>query len=64
MMAWNYPATRKQVLTTGFFFVAGVVMMAIGGHLSFVNIAPQQARAKARRDFVVEYLKRKFPDKP
>ncbi|PKA58742.1 hypothetical protein AXF42_Ash000835 [Apostasia shenzhenica] len=61
---WHYPPTPKQAATAGFFFLAGVVMIAIGGHLSFVNIAPQQARAKQRREFVIEYVRKKFPEEP
>lgn len=39
----------------------GVTMIAVGAYLSFANVAPQQARAKARSDFVRQRL-RKFLD--
>ncbi|KAF5196088.1 hypothetical protein FRX31_014325 [Thalictrum thalictroides] len=40
--------------------VSGISLFAIGAHLSYVNIAPQQARAKARKEFVKERLLKKY----
>ncbi|KAL5725930.1 hypothetical protein ACHQM5_009014 [Ranunculus cassubicifolius] len=41
-------------------FATGVCLFAVGAHLSFVNIAPQQARMQARKEFVKEFFKKKF----
>ncbi|EEF46536.1 conserved hypothetical protein [Ricinus communis] len=40
-------------------FVAGAALFAVGSRLSYVNVAPQQARIKARNDFVKERLRKK-----
>ncbi|PIA46612.1 hypothetical protein AQUCO_01500270v1 [Aquilegia coerulea] len=54
------PWTRKGFAWTIGYFVTGISLFAIGAHLSFVNIAPQQARAKARKEFVEEYILKKY----
>nr|KYP37842.1 hypothetical protein KK1_040953 [Cajanus cajan] len=41
-------------------FLSGAAILAVGAHLSYVNVAPQQARTKARNDFVMETLKKKY----
>ena len=45
-------------MTVGY-FIAGAALFAVGLHLSYVNVAPQQARIKARNDFVRERLRKK-----
>ena len=41
------------------FFASGAALFAVGMHLSYLNVAPQQARTKARNDFVKERLRQK-----
>lgn len=41
-------------------FLSGAAILAVGVHLSYVNVAPQQARTKSRNDFVKEVLKKKY----
>ncbi|KAL2900104.1 Inactive sesquithujene synthase [Bienertia sinuspersici] len=60
-MLWAYPPTKRQLAATAAGVGIGVTMIAIGAYLSYVNIAPQQARAKARSDFLRQRL-RKFLD--
>ncbi|XP_010683633.2 uncharacterized protein LOC104898278 [Beta vulgaris subsp. vulgaris] len=60
-MLWAYPPTRRQMVVTAVGMGIGVTMIAVGAYLSFANVAPQQARAKARSDFVRQRL-RKFLD--
>ncbi|KAJ8460294.1 hypothetical protein OPV22_033220 [Ensete ventricosum] len=48
-MVWNFPPTPKQLAATAGVFGLGVVLIAVGSNLSYANIAPQQARAEARR---------------
>ncbi|XP_031380865.1 uncharacterized protein LOC116195695 [Punica granatum] len=61
MVFFSYPPTRKQLAVTVGVFATGVSLIAVGIHLSFANIGPQQARTKARSDFVKARL-RKFLD--
>ncbi|PIA28151.1 hypothetical protein AQUCO_07200059v1 [Aquilegia coerulea] len=53
------PWTPKGLTLTLGLFITGISLFGIGAHLSYVNIAPQQARTKARNDFVREQLKKK-----
>ncbi|KAE9445608.1 hypothetical protein C3L33_22494, partial [Rhododendron williamsianum] len=57
MVLWSYPPTPKQLAATIGCFVTGAALFAIGAHLSFANVAPQQARTKARNDFVKDRLR-------
>ncbi|KAK7831101.1 hypothetical protein CFP56_027684 [Quercus suber] len=41
-------------------FVSGAALFAASVHLSYVNIAPQQAGTKAWNDFVKERLRKKY----
>ncbi|PRQ32041.1 hypothetical protein RchiOBHm_Chr5g0041991 [Rosa chinensis] len=55
-----YPSTpKKKALAVGF-FISAAALFAYGVHLSYVNVAPQQARTKARNEFVRERLKQKY----
>ncbi|KAF1894697.1 hypothetical protein Lal_00020989 [Lupinus albus] len=40
-------------------FLSSAAIIAIGAHLSYVNVEPQRARTLARDDFVRETLKKK-----
>ncbi|CAK9159871.1 unnamed protein product, partial [Ilex paraguariensis] len=62
MVLWAYPPTPKQLAVTVGFVIAGVTCFAVGAHLSFANIAPQQARTKARDDFVKDRLRKLLDD--
>ena len=59
-MVLCFPSTPKKLLMTVACFVFGATLFAVGVHFSYVNIAPQQARAKARNDFVKERLRKKY----
>ncbi|XP_048138993.1 uncharacterized protein LOC125316053 [Rhodamnia argentea] len=59
---WAYPPTRKQLAVTIGVFAAGTALIAVGIHLSFANVAPQQARTKARSDFVKSRLRKYLDD--
>ncbi|KAM7531540.1 hypothetical protein LguiB_034950 [Lonicera macranthoides] len=61
MVLWSYPPTSKQLLLTVGCFLTGATLFAVGIHLSFANVAPQQDRVKARNDFIKRRL-RKFLD--
>jgi hypothetical protein len=55
-----FPSTPKKLAMTVACFVSGAALFAVGVHLSYVNIAPQQARTKARNDFVKDRLRKKY----
>ncbi|XP_072966552.1 uncharacterized protein [Typha angustifolia] len=57
---WHFPPTPKQLGATGCVFVTGVALIAVGTHLSYANVAPQQARTEARRQFLKDYLRKKL----
>ncbi|KAF4360973.1 hypothetical protein F8388_016782 [Cannabis sativa] len=67
-MSMCFPSTPKKMASTVGCFLTGAALFAYGLHLSYVNVAPQQARTKARSDFgkmrsgkghsVIVYLKR------
>ncbi|XP_073272427.1 uncharacterized protein [Primulina huaijiensis] len=59
-MVLCFPSTPKKLAATVAFFLAGGSLFAAGLHLSYVNVAPQQARIKARTDFVKERLRKKY----
>ncbi|XP_074310231.1 uncharacterized protein LOC141646025 [Silene latifolia] len=61
-MFWAYPPTRRQLLGTAIGVAAGVALMSAGAYLSFANIEPQQARAKARNDFIKQRLRKYLDD--
>ena len=58
-MVLCYPSTPKKLAMTVGCFVAGAAIFAAGLHISYINVAPQQARIKARNDFVMEQLKKR-----
>ncbi|KAA0025233.1 hypothetical protein IC582_018750 [Cucumis melo] len=59
MGLWLNPLPRGQLRTSACFFIVGVSLFAAGAHLSYLNIGPQQARTKARDDFVRERLRKR-----
>jgi hypothetical protein len=44
------------------FFAAGVSLFVAGAYLSLANISPQQARVKARNDFVKDRIRKWLDD--
>ncbi|KAI5674399.1 hypothetical protein M9H77_14763 [Catharanthus roseus] len=62
MVLWSYPPTSKQLIVTVCGLITGAALFAVGAHLSFTNIAPQQARAQARKDFVKARLRKLLED--
>nr|GLL22542.1 hypothetical protein DM860_011616 [Ipomoea trifida] len=59
-MAFCSPSTPAKLAVTVVSFLGSVAMFAYGVHLSYVNIAPQQARTKARNDFVKDRIRKKY----
>ena len=55
-----FPSKPKKLLMTVPCFVSSAAFFAAGVHLSYVNIAPQQARTKAWNDFVKKRLRKKY----
>ncbi|XAR64751.1 hypothetical protein NMG60_11008563 [Bertholletia excelsa] len=62
MVLWSYPPTSMQLAVTVGCFTTGAVLFAIGAYLSFANAAPQQARTKARNDFIKDRLRKLLGD--
>ncbi|KAJ8899119.1 hypothetical protein K2173_010530 [Erythroxylum novogranatense] len=58
MVLWSYPPTRKQLAATIVVFVSGASLATYGAYMSLLNIAPQQARAKSRSDYVKERFRK------
>ncbi|KAI8557524.1 hypothetical protein RHMOL_Rhmol04G0017300 [Rhododendron molle] len=54
-----FPSTPKKLAMTIACFLGGASLFGVGLHLSYVHVAPQQARIKARNDFVRERLRKK-----
>ncbi|KAJ0045481.1 hypothetical protein Pint_03993 [Pistacia integerrima] len=55
-----FPSTPGKLAMNVGCFIAGGALFAVGMHLSYANIAPQQARIKARNDFVKDRLRKKY----
>ncbi|KAL2322741.1 hypothetical protein Fmac_027120 [Flemingia macrophylla] len=55
-----FPSTPKKLAMTIACFLSGAAILAVGAHLSYVNVAPQRARTKARDKFVMETLEKKY----
>ena len=58
-MSFCYPSSPGKLAMKVAFFASGAALFAVGMHLSYLNVAPQQARTKARNDFVKERLRQK-----
>ncbi|CAO2835692.1 unnamed protein product [Amaranthus hypochondriacus] len=58
-MSMCYPSTPGKMAMTVGCFLGGITLFVVGVHYSYKNIAPQQARIKARNDFVREHLRKK-----
>ncbi|KAK1261992.1 hypothetical protein QJS04_geneDACA019515 [Acorus gramineus] len=50
----------RDLVWSACMFATGLTFFSVGAYLSYINIAPQQARAKARSDMLREYIRRKF----
>lgn len=59
-MVGCFPSTPKKLAMTVGFFISAAALFSFGVHLSYANVAPQQARTKARNEFVRERLKQKY----
>ncbi|KGN48285.1 uncharacterized protein LOC105435887 [Cucumis sativus] len=59
MGLWLNPLPSGQLRNSACVFIVGLSLFAAGAHLSYLNIGPQQARTKARYDFVKERLRRR-----
>lgn len=55
-----FPSTPKKLAMTIACFLCGGAVLAVGAHLSYVNVAPQRDRTLARDDFVRETLRKKY----
>ncbi|KAF6169273.1 hypothetical protein GIB67_013703 [Kingdonia uniflora] len=63
-MASPFSSSRYSFAITIGCFITGSSLFGIGAYLSFVNIAPQQARAKARTDYIKQLLQNKLDTQP
>ncbi|KAL8509462.1 hypothetical protein ACS0TY_016610 [Phlomoides rotata] len=61
MVMWPY-STPKQKILAFCGLIAGVSSIAVGAHLSYSNIAPQQARTQARKEYVKARLRKLLED--
>lgn len=61
MVMWPF-STPKQLTLTICGLFTGAAFIAVGAHLSFSNIGPQQARVQARKDYVKARLRKLLED--
>lgn len=54
-----FEATPKKIAATAALFLAGSSLFGYGLYLSHVNVAPQQARLRARNEFIRERLRKR-----
>ncbi|EPS74093.1 hypothetical protein M569_00665, partial [Genlisea aurea] len=54
--------SRKQLAISFCGVITGIVCTAVGAHFSFANVAPQQARHQARREFLKARLRKIIDD--
>lgn len=59
-MSTCYPSTPWKMAKTVALFVTGAGLFAVGLYYSHVNVAPLQAKVKARNDYVKQRLKVKY----
>ncbi|KAJ0593590.1 hypothetical protein HanRHA438_Chr00c01g0842421 [Helianthus annuus] len=59
-MALCFPSTPQKLLMTVGLFLGGSSLFGVGLYLSYVHVAPQQARIQARNDYVRDRLKKKY----
>nr|GMD88384.1 uncharacterized protein At2g29880-like isoform X2 [Ipomoea batatas] len=62
MVMWSYPPTPKQLSLTLCGVAVGISFICAGAYLSYANIGPQQARAKARKDYLKARLRHLLKD--
>lgn len=55
-----YPSTPGKLAMNVGCFIFGGALFAVGAHLSYANVAPQQARTKARAEAIREKLRKKY----
>lgn len=59
-MVLCFPSTPQKLWMTLSLFLGGSSLFGVGLYLSYVHVAPQQARIKARNDYVRDKLKKKY----
>ncbi|KAK4792477.1 hypothetical protein SAY86_022912 [Trapa natans] len=62
MVFFLYPPTRKQLAVTAVVFSAGLSLIAFGIYHSSDNIAAQQSRVEARKEFVKARIRKILDD--
>ncbi|CAN4103961.1 unnamed protein product [Withania somnifera] len=62
-MVLCYPSSPSKFASTLACFFGGASPFAFGIQYSYINIAPQQARTKARNDFVKDRSRKKYGTK-
>ncbi|KAL5057738.1 hypothetical protein RYX36_029342 [Vicia faba] len=55
-----FPSTPKKLAMTIAGSLSGAAVLALGMHLSYVNVEPQRARTMARDKFVLDTLRKKY----
>ncbi|CAI0559989.1 unnamed protein product [Linum tenue] len=58
-MVTCFPFSAKKLGVTVALFVGAAVIMGYAAHLSYVNVAPQQARTTDRDELVKERMRQK-----
>ncbi|CAI0625914.1 unnamed protein product, partial [Linum tenue] len=58
-MVTCFPSSPKKLGMTAALFSAAAAIMGYAAHLSYVNVAPQQARTRARDEFVKERMRQR-----
>ncbi|KAG4935403.1 hypothetical protein AAZX31_18G081000 [Glycine max] len=59
-MVLCFPSTPKKLAMTIAVSLSGASILAVGMHLSYVNVEPQRARTRDRDAFVMETLNKKY----
>ncbi|XP_050913127.1 uncharacterized protein LOC127127893 [Lathyrus oleraceus] len=60
VMVGCFPSTPKKLAMTIACSLSGAVVLAVGMHLSYVNVEPQRARTMARDKLVLDTLRKKY----
>ena len=59
-MVLCFSSTPKKLAMTIAVSLSGAAILAVGMHLSYVNVEPQRARTRDRDAFVMETLNKKY----
>jgi hypothetical protein len=59
-MGGCFAATPKNLAMAIACSLSGAVLLAVGAHLSYVNVEPQRARTLARDKLVLDTLRKKY----